>query len=181
MEMEAKGSNSNGNCSNDHVLDMCRYGETGKCRRKFQLNHLGEEFDPTNCNKTCDNCKANKDNVSVDVSSNVAPIRKAAGVGNLTYKMLVEILRGKGKKNHSPGFGLLGSKTVWEVEQSIKQMLIEHMLNEKPICFSIKGFNQVKISLVVNGSREKIYTNNLAINKIVLKSKYDGIQDNKQN
>jgi bloom syndrome protein len=28
------------------------------CRRQFQLNYLGEkDFDPANCNKTCDNCR----------------------------------------------------------------------------------------------------------------------------
>lgn len=27
-----------------------------ECRRFLQLLHLGEKFNPTNCNRTCDNC-----------------------------------------------------------------------------------------------------------------------------
>lgn len=38
---------------------MIKYCEDhATCRRQFQLSYLGEtDFDPKDCNKTCDNCK----------------------------------------------------------------------------------------------------------------------------
>ena len=37
------------------MLEFCE--EKYECRRKLVLNYLGEQFDPANCNKMCDNCK----------------------------------------------------------------------------------------------------------------------------
>jgi bloom syndrome protein len=37
------------------ILDYCE--EPYICRRKLQLNFLGEDFDERLCNKMCDNCK----------------------------------------------------------------------------------------------------------------------------
>ena len=36
------------------ILNYCE--ETAKCRRKMQLEFLGEFFDTADCNETCDNC-----------------------------------------------------------------------------------------------------------------------------
>lgn len=37
------------------------------CRRKFQLEYLGEnDFNPEECNKTCDNCKRSLNYVEVE-------------------------------------------------------------------------------------------------------------------
>lgn len=37
------------------ILEYCE--EPFICRRKMQLNFLGEEFDEKNCNQMCDNCR----------------------------------------------------------------------------------------------------------------------------
>jgi bloom syndrome protein len=44
---------------NQQLAQMVKYCEEKyMCRRQFQLNYLGEkDFDPANCNKTCDNCQ----------------------------------------------------------------------------------------------------------------------------
>lgn len=37
--------------------EIASYAETSVCRRKMILHYFGEEFDETNCNSGCDNCK----------------------------------------------------------------------------------------------------------------------------
>lgn len=39
------------------ILETVSYAETSVCRRKFLLHYFGEEFDESNCNGMCDNCK----------------------------------------------------------------------------------------------------------------------------
>ena len=43
----------------NQLSNMVMYCEDRfECRRKFQLSYLGEtDFDISECNKTCDNCK----------------------------------------------------------------------------------------------------------------------------
>ncbi|TNE55735.1 MAG: DNA helicase RecQ [Bacteroidetes bacterium] len=37
--------------------EMVSYSETSVCRRKYILHYFGEEFDETDCNNMCDNCR----------------------------------------------------------------------------------------------------------------------------
>ena len=41
--------------------EIASYAETSVCRRKMILHYFGEEFDASNCNEKCDNCKYPKD------------------------------------------------------------------------------------------------------------------------
>jgi ATP-dependent DNA helicase RecQ len=41
--------------------EIASYSETSVCRRKMILHYFGEEFDETNCNEMCDNCRAPKE------------------------------------------------------------------------------------------------------------------------
>ena len=41
--------------------EIASYSETSVCRRKMILHYFGEEFDETNCNSMCDNCKDPKE------------------------------------------------------------------------------------------------------------------------
>ncbi|NRA10667.1 MAG: DNA helicase RecQ [Crocinitomicaceae bacterium] len=41
--------------------EIASYSETSVCRRKMILHYFGEEYDESNCNEKCDNCKCPKD------------------------------------------------------------------------------------------------------------------------
>jgi len=41
--------------------EIAAYSETSVCRRKMILHYFGEEYDESNCNEKCDNCKYPKD------------------------------------------------------------------------------------------------------------------------
>lgn len=41
--------------------EIASYSETSVCRRKMILHYFGEEYDESNCNEKCDNCKHPKD------------------------------------------------------------------------------------------------------------------------
>jgi ATP-dependent DNA helicase RecQ len=43
------------------LQDIVSYAETSLCRRKFILHYFGEEFDSSNCQDQCDNCRYPKE------------------------------------------------------------------------------------------------------------------------
>lgn len=43
------------------LFEIVSYSETSICRRKFLLHYFGEEYDETNCNQMCDNCRNPKE------------------------------------------------------------------------------------------------------------------------
>ena len=72
------------------------------CRRKMQLNFLGEDFDASQCNKSCDNCKGDVKVVQRDVSelaksilNLVMDLHNNNTKFNVTCNMLIDVLRGK--------------------------------------------------------------------------------------
>lgn len=54
------------------ILEYCE--ETYLCRRKMQLQFLGEGFDARNCGKMCDNCRQGLQVVEQDYSSEALKI-----------------------------------------------------------------------------------------------------------
>jgi bloom syndrome protein len=56
------------------ILDYCE--ETFVCRRQMQLNFLGEAYDPSKCDKMCDNCKKGYKISDVDWSDDAIKIVK---------------------------------------------------------------------------------------------------------
>ncbi|EGG13740.1 hypothetical protein DFA_11501 [Cavenderia fasciculata] len=69
------------------------------CRRKLQLSYLGEDFNPKNCLKTCDNCMSSSavslTNVTDD-AINLAKIVMAVKQESLT--MVLDIFKGSRRK-----------------------------------------------------------------------------------
>lgn len=80
------------------ILDYCE--EPFLCRRKIQLNFLGEEFEQRNCNKMCDNCKLGVKVYDRDVTKEAKVLLEIIQDfeecrANLTVNQLVEICKGR--------------------------------------------------------------------------------------
>lgn len=47
------------------MQEVMAYAETTACRRKFLLHYFGEEYDDSECNEMCDNCRHPKEKIEV--------------------------------------------------------------------------------------------------------------------
>ena len=56
------------------ILEYCE--DPNICRRKMQLNFLGEKFEPSLCKRMCDNCRTGKVPVNKDYSKESKEILK---------------------------------------------------------------------------------------------------------
>lgn len=73
--------------------------ETVVCRRKLQLNLLGEDFSSKKCNNNCDNCIKNEFVADRDVTGEAKDIINfigEVGKGRLTIPQAIDALRGVG-------------------------------------------------------------------------------------
>ena len=45
------------------IMETIAFSETSMCRRKYLLHYFGEEFNASDCNEMCDNCKNPKEKI----------------------------------------------------------------------------------------------------------------------
>jgi ATP-dependent DNA helicase RecQ len=79
--------------------EMAAYAETASCRRKHLLHYFGEEFDESDCDKMCDNCKYPKEKLEVKEDMVLALKAVLALKENYTLKTIVEFVMGKKSKS----------------------------------------------------------------------------------
>ena len=59
MILKSEGDEATKATHRQQLLQMVSYAENQfECRRKLMLRYFQEDFDPAQCHKTCDNCKA---------------------------------------------------------------------------------------------------------------------------
>ncbi|MCL7048120.1 hypothetical protein MKW94_017187, partial [Papaver nudicaule] len=97
----------------DNLLRMVSYCENDvDCRRFLQLIHFGEKFDPTTCNKTCDNCSKTLTHIEKDVT----------GVA----KQLVELVKSTGQKNSSSHILEFFKGSMSQIVKRYRYDLVKH-------------------------------------------------------
>ena len=71
------------------------------CRRKILISHFQQEFDPAECNKGCDNCRAQRNSKLIDFTEVSHKIIEEIGFGyqNYTFVKLRQQLKGNKIKN----------------------------------------------------------------------------------
>jgi len=80
------------------MQEIIAYSETTACRRRFLLHYFGEEFDPENCSKMCDNCRHPKEKEEAQTEVHQA-IRSIEMLNeNYGIKMMVDFMLGKNTK-----------------------------------------------------------------------------------
>lgn len=80
------------------LQEVIAYSETCSCRRRFLLHYFGEDFDDSDCNNMCDNCRHPKE--KVEVQDEVVLALQSVQKLNENYgiKTLVDFLTGKETK-----------------------------------------------------------------------------------
>lgn len=131
----------------ENLNQMMRYCENSlDCRRKQILSYFGEEFDPAQCERTCDNCKMNQNKRKVlrDRSSEaikvLTVVRGVVGLpnGKITLAQTVDLLRGSKAKairdkglDRLEGYNTLNSWLKLEVDRLIKHLVFMKALVER--------------------------------------------------
>ncbi len=78
--------------------EVVAYAETSGCRRKFLLHYFGEEYDDSQCDGMCDNCRYPKEKHEVKNEVKVALEVVMRLKESYSTKVIVDFLVGKGSK-----------------------------------------------------------------------------------
>ncbi|MCG8332054.1 MAG: DNA helicase RecQ [Chitinophagales bacterium] len=80
------------------MQEVMSYSETTSCRRRFLLHYFGEQYDESNCNKMCDNCRHPKERVEVQDKMVLALKSVLALDENYGIKTLINFALGSNTK-----------------------------------------------------------------------------------
>lgn len=149
------------------ILEYCE--EPFICRRKMQMNFLGEEFDEKDCRQMCDNCRKGFEvrgmNRQQEALVILNLIRKCSQYqSKVTYKQAIELLRGKKPKKNflradiqQEYSGSLKSMSEVDVKRLIIQMLIMRLLKEQFETQTVRGINVKTIQVyLIPGKRQEL-------------------------
>ncbi len=78
--------------------EVTAYAETTACRRKFLLHYFGEEYDDSQCNDMCDNCRHPKEKMDAKQEVQYALQAILELEENYGIKTMVDFVKGKGTK-----------------------------------------------------------------------------------
>jgi ATP-dependent DNA helicase RecQ len=76
------------------MAEVEAYAETTSCRRQFLLHYFGEEFQPEECNKMCDNCRTPKERVDVTKEMKTALLSVLQLDEHYTLKIYIDFVLG---------------------------------------------------------------------------------------
>ncbi|MCI5081682.1 MAG: DNA helicase RecQ [Saprospiraceae bacterium] len=80
------------------MQEVMSYAETTSCRRRFLLHYFGEEYDDSECNNMCDNCRHPKEKEEVQQELQDALLAVAELDENYGIKQMTDFILGKETK-----------------------------------------------------------------------------------
>ena len=133
----------------DQLYACVRYCEEEfRCRRTMQLEFFGETFDKSNCNKTCDNCKAGREPDRRDLTSEAQTIlRLFDGVNQqkrghgVTLTQLTDLYRGSKSQSavkfldtsRLQGYGAGSKFKKLDADRIVHAMIFDRIINESSV------------------------------------------------
>lgn len=151
----------------DQLYTCVRYCEDEfRCRRTMQLDFFGETFDSIHCNKTCDNCKAERVPDRRDFTTVAQTIlqlldsihqQRRGNGGGVTLSQLIDLYRGSKSKNVTKfldtnrlqGYGAGAKFKKHEVDRIVHTMVFERILSESSVQNKL-GFSSDYVNLAEN-------------------------------
>lgn len=128
--------------------EIIAYCETGSCRRTFLLHYFGEDYDASQCDDLCDNCKNPKPKISVKDEMQLALQIIDELNEQHTIKLLVEFAVGRATKelkdfryDERRYFGALKDKDELFIYSLFRQALLNDLTYKE-----IEEYGVLKIS-----------------------------------
>ncbi|OJD27398.1 hypothetical protein ACJ73_01211 [Blastomyces percursus] len=123
-----------------HVVQFCE--NWSDCRRVQILAYFNEKFKKENCNRSCDNCKADlpfeaKD--FTDLAASAVKLVERLSDRQVTYFYPVDILRGAKRKfsdpadKYFPEFGIAADLDRFDVQRMFTHLICEEALREENV------------------------------------------------
>jgi ATP-dependent DNA helicase RecQ len=130
------------------MQEVMAYSETTACRRRFLLHYFGEEYDESNCNKMCDNCRHPKERINVKTEVQQAIVAVKELDENYPLKTLIEFVLGKGTKqmkdygfDQRPSFGIGKEKDEVFWSSVYRQALLNNLVRK-----DIESYGLIKVT-----------------------------------
>ncbi len=128
--------------------EMISYSETSSCRRKFLLHYFGEQYEESNCDAMCDNCKNPKERKESKANVQIALKAVDALKENYTIKPIVDFIVGKETNemkdydyNKHPQFGAGKDEESFYWHSIIRQCMLLNYLDK-----DIESYGVLKLS-----------------------------------
>jgi ATP-dependent DNA helicase RecQ len=134
------------------LLETVSFAETSICRRKYILHYFGEQFEQTDCNKLCDNCKEEK--ILVDAQEHIVLLIRTIKESNQKFKAkeIVKILCGEMSAmindyncNKLFVFGKGNEKEASYWHAVIRQVLVSELIHKEVESYGILKLNQAAL------------------------------------
>lgn len=136
-EQDRRVSRLTRDIAEDNLLRMVQYCDDKiTCRRVLQLKHFGENFDPRQCGKMCDNCQNGFKAVQDDktpVFNALISIVKEMKPSDTLYSFVIEVLRGsKSARVLTAGYDKLQGYGAGrsELNSTCQDIIIKAVLNK---------------------------------------------------
>lgn len=147
--------------------EVTAYAETSSCRRKFLLHYFGEDYDDSECNNKCDNCKYPKEKVEVSKEMQQAFQAILSINENYDIKMVVDYIIGTSTQSIQQygfdkleyfGIGKEQGDTFWH--SILRNALLQNLLIK-----DIEQYGVLKLSPAGHEYLKKPFKIDIAINR----------------
>lgn len=171
LRQDLLASKTKGEGKGKAISEMVRYCEdVFTCRRKLQLSHFGEDYDPSHCKGTCDNCQSAKVPFPRDITSEtllILSICDGNRTGLTTSNQLSSFLKGNYTGKYSdivktrPHFGDFHHISKDEIDKILHFLVYEQIMQEMPMqrfkfCFNTQLQPGPKAAEVIHGHQPVI-------------------------
>lgn len=162
------------------MQEVVAYAETASCRRRFLLHYFGEEFEESNCQKMCDNCKNPKE--KVEVQQEIMYVIQCILDLNENYlmKTVMEYLMGRETKEMKD-FGFADKELFGigeDKDENFWSSIFRHAMINNLIYKEIEQFGLLKVSEAGRDYIKNPYPLQITINHDFEEGDYD-IDDEK--
>ncbi|MEP6595218.1 MAG: DNA helicase RecQ [Ginsengibacter sp.] len=131
------------------INETVAYSESAVCRRKILLSYFGEDYDVSNCNGMCDNCKNPKEQIEAKTQAQQAlKVIKSLGE-SFAMDYVINVLIGKlnpqikmYRHEEMDVFGIGKENDIHFWNSLLRQMLLEKLIEKDIVEYGLLKFTK---------------------------------------